>query len=87
MVISNYLNFYDIFVNQLVGDASLFIFLVLGIVALILVKARAPNQIFTLTIFAVMGMLAVWFDTELRWPLVIFGAIFISFMFITLRRE
>lgn len=66
------LDFYDILVNELVGDPTLFIFLALALVTIILVKARAPTQIFLMTIIAVGAMLSIWFPV-LRWFLVIFG--------------
>lgn len=64
----NFLDFYDIFVNQLVGDPTLFCFIVLAIVGIILVKARAPSQVFITVMFAVSGMLSIYFPV-FRWIL------------------
>ena len=87
MAVDNFLNFYDIIVNELIGDSTIFIVLTLFIVTYLLVKARAPNQVFILVLFAIVGMLAIEF-TDLRWFIALFVGIMAGWLiYARLRRE
>lgn len=83
---SNILDFYDIIVNQIVGDPTLFIFLTLLVIGFILVRSRAPNIVISYFIIAVAGILAIQFPV-LRWGVAIFGLGFVGWIFMRLRRE
>lgn len=80
------LDFYDIIVNQIVGDPGLFIILTFLIVGLILVLSRAPNIVFMFFMTALTGVLAIEFPI-LRWILAILGGGFIGWTFMRIRRE
>lgn len=87
MAVDNFLDFYDLIVNELVGDAILFVVLVLIGVSILLVRSRAPTQVFLLVMFVVAGMLSVQFPV-IRWFLVLFGMGFAGWIiFARLRRE
>jgi len=83
---SNFLDLYDIVVNELVGDSSIFIALTVIITTFVLIKSKAPTQVYLVTLLIVLAMLSVeWF--QLRWILAIFGLGFAGWMFARLRRE
>lgn len=65
-MISNFLDFYDIVVNQLVGSPVLFIILTLIVVTFVLVKSRAPSEVYLMVLFVIVGILAIQFPI-LRW--------------------
>lgn len=80
------LDFYDIIVNQLVGDPTLFIFLTFLVIGFILIRSRAPNVVLSFFIMIVTGILAIKFPV-LRWGLAIFGLGFVGWIFMRIRRE
>lgn len=80
------LDFYDIIVNQLVGDPTLFIFLTFLVIGFILIRSRAPNVVLSFFIMIVTGILAIEFPV-LRWGLAIFGLGFVGWIFMRIRRE
>jgi len=84
---NNFLDFYNIIVNELVGSTTLFLFLTLFIVTLVLVKSRAPTQVYLLVLFAVTGILAIEFEL-LRWLLALFVGLMAGWLiYPKLRRE
>lgn len=81
------LDFESIFVNELVGDSTLFIILLLLGITFLLAISRAPSQIYLIVVFSVMGMLAVLYPV-LRWILALFvGLIGGWLIYGRLRRE
>jgi chromate transport protein ChrA len=85
---SQFLDLYDIIVNQLIGDTILAIVLILAVVGIILVRNRAPNQIITIILFTVSLILA----TQFGWnnPLILallIGSAAIGWRMIRIRRE
>lgn len=84
---NDYLDFFNIFVNELAGSEALFIILALVGVAFLLVRAKTPMSVFLYTMIGVVGMLAIWFEV-LRWFVVILGLGFVgSTLYSRLRRE
>lgn len=80
------LNFYDIFVNQLIGDPVLFIILVYVWAAIILVHAKANTQVFLFVMTVITGLLSIEFPV-LRWGLALFGMGFVGWTMMRIRRE
>jgi len=58
---ADFLDFYDILVNQLIGDVNLALFIIIAIILLILVRARTPNPVMSLTVLACVLILATVF--------------------------
>lgn len=83
---TNFLNFYDIIVNQLVGDVGIFIILCYVLISLILIRSKAPANLFAYIMVIVTGILAIQFPI-LRWGLVLFGLGFVGWTFMRIRRE
>lgn len=84
---TQFLDFYDIFVNQLVGNVSLAMIIILFIVTLTLIRSRAPSQVFLLMMFVIGGILSYYMEMFLVFIL-IFGLGFAGWMLISkLRRE
>lgn len=86
MAYNNYLDFYNIFVNELVGSPTLFIFLVYLITSILLVKARATLPIYMVVLFSLSLILGLYFEA----PLVL-GAMagfgIVGMLMMKLRRE
>ncbi len=68
----NFLDFYDIWVNELVGDVWLFIFLGLIVIWYLAIKSKMPTEvsflfaiIFLSAIFAKTGLTILWVFTVL----------------------
>ena len=84
---NNFLDFYNIVVNELVGDPTIFIVITLFLVTLALIKSRAPSQVYILVLFAVTGMLAIEF-VNLRWLIALFVGLMAGWLiYARLRRE
>ena len=69
---NNFLDFYDIWVNELVGDIWLFIFLGLILITFLAIKSKMPTEVsfmfsilFLAAIFSKTGMTALWAFTVL----------------------
>jgi len=58
---NNFLDFYDILINQLIGDANLALFVIMSIILLVLIRARTPNQVLLVTVLACTLILATTF--------------------------
>ena len=80
------LNFYDLFVNQLIGDPVLFIIIVFGITLIVLVRTNAPSNLMNFILLVIAGILAIEFPI-LRWGIAIFGLGFVGWVMIRIRRE
>ena len=80
------LDFYDIVVNQLVGDPNLFVILAYMLITFILIKSKAPFSVMSYLLIAVTGVLAIQFPV-LRWGLVLFGLGFVGIQIMRIRRE
>lgn len=85
-IMAQILDFYDLIVNQIIGDPTLFILLTLFVIGIILVMNRAPNTVISYFTIAVAGILAIQFPI-LRWGVAIFGLGFVGWIFMRLRRE
>lgn len=83
----NFLDFYNVFVNEIVGNPTLFMILALLLSAVVLIKMRAPNQVFITTMVAVAGILAIFFRTPLLVITVLFAFGFFGYMMARIRRE
>jgi len=87
MAVDDFLNFYDLFVNEFVGDATIFLAIVLFIVTFALIKSRAPTQVFLMVLFVVVSILSIEF-TILRWILALFVGLMAGWLiYARLRRE
>lgn len=83
---TNVLDFYNIFVNEIVGNPILFVILTLALCAIFLVRMRAPPIVFVITISAIGFILSIFFEViYIMLILFVFG--FIGFMMSRLRRE
>ena len=60
-MVNNFLDFYDILVNQLVGSVELVLFIILAIILLVLIKARVPNSVLGITVLGCGLILATVF--------------------------
>lgn len=83
----NFMDFYTIFVNELIGDVTLLIIIALFLVSLVLIKNKAPTQVFIMTIFVVTMILSIEFLT-LRWVIALFIGMTAGWLiYARLRRE
>lgn len=83
----NFLDFYNLFVNEIVGNPNLFVIIALLLSAIVLIRMRAPVQVFIPTMVAVAGILAIRFRTPLLLIVVLFSFGFFGYMMARIRRE
>lgn len=84
---TNVLDFWNLLVNELIGDPFLFMIIALGVCALFLVKAKAPNEVLIITLFSVSAILSIYFGNLLLLIVVILGAGFTGWMMIRMTRS
>ena len=84
---TNILDFYNIFVNEIVGSPVLFIVIAISLSAIILVKMKAPTQVFIISLAAVGFIFSIRFNQPLLSLTILFVFGFIGYTFSRLRRE
>ena len=70
---NNYLDFYNIFVNELAGSKWTFIFLALLIIIIIMWKFRISSQVGLIMIFGFILIFATYIGNKLLLTLMIFA--------------
>lgn len=86
MAYNNYLDWYNIFVNEFAGSPELFVFLVFLTISILLAKFKATTQIYLIVLTATSLILGAYFNMLLVIAgLAIFG--FIGIMLMRIRRE
>lgn len=84
---TNVLDFWELFVNKLIGDPILFLFVVLGVSAFALLKMKVPNEIFIVAMVSISAILSIYFRMPLLLIVLIFSLGFLGWMMLRIRRE
>jgi len=62
---TNYLDWYDLFVNEVVGSPTLFIVLAMAVIAFIGARSRFPNPVIIMILSLFILMMSPFFSTGL----------------------
>ena len=73
MEINNFLNIWDIFVNELVGDVWIFIFLSLIVIWYLSVKAKMSTEVSILLGFLFLSIIFARRNLIILWTFIVLG--------------
>lgn len=80
MVVSNYLDFYDLFVNRLIGTPVLFMILLAGIIVFVAAKARIQNDVIWFLLIAFTFLMSITIGDFLPFVVVV-GMAFVGWVY------